>query len=514
MQKTTKNSQVKALQKNNPLPQDIVEKMLKDRNVRTAVTRQSHYMFFHFYFAHYVKYETAPFQKDLFHLTERGDIKNFFVCAFRGSGKSTIITMSYPIWAILGEQQKKFVLILCQTINQAKQHMLNLKRELESNQLLKNDLGPFQEERDEWGTSSLVFSNMNARITAASTEQSIRGLRHAQYRPDLIIGDDVEDLASTKTRESREKTYQWLTGEVIPAGDKNTRLVMIGNLLHEDSILMHLKRDLEEEKLDGVFREYPLLDEKNHILWPGKYQNMEEVEKEHRQVGNEIAWQREYLLRIIPSDEQVIDPKWIQFYDELPSKGEFRHVVIGVDLAISKKETADYTAIVPALLYGYEEDFQVYILPLIINRRMTFPEIIQQLKALYKVMEKSYDLPRIIIEDVAFQRSVIEQLDNEGCRAEGIRVTSDKRSRLMTVSPLIQNGKIVFPRKGAKELIEQIIGFGIERHDDLVDAFTIVGHHAIKEDKRMPRMTVFYTPTYPNKHSLSDNNFRDFSNEF
>ncbi len=183
----------------------------------------------------------------MFNLTEDKKVKNLYIVAFRGSGKSTIITTSYPIWAILGKQQKKFVLILCQTRNQAKQHMINLKRELESNQLLKNDLGPFQEESDEWGSSSLVFSNMNARISVASTEQSIRGLRHGAHRPDLIIGDDVEDMASAKTKEGRQKTYDWLKGEVIPTGDRNTKLVIVGNLLHEDSLLMHLKRDIEEE---------------------------------------------------------------------------------------------------------------------------------------------------------------------------------------------------------------------------------------------------------------------------
>lgn len=300
------NNLENALIVNKIIPQDVVERMIKDRNVRTAVTRQSHVMFFHFYFAHYVKYETAPFQKEIFHITEREDIKNFVCCAFRGSGKSTIITMSYPLWSILGNQQKKFVLILCQTKAQAKQHMINLKRELESNQLLRNDLGPFQEDtNDEWGSSSLVFSKMNARITAASSEQSIRGLRHNQYRPDLIIGDDVEDLASAKTREGRAKTYQWLTGEVIPAGDRNTRLIIIGNLLHEDSLLMKLKRDLEEERIEGVFKEYPLIDEKKNILWRGKYADLADVEKEHKKIGNEIAWQREYLLRIIPDEERV-----------------------------------------------------------------------------------------------------------------------------------------------------------------------------------------------------------------
>jgi hypothetical protein len=137
--------------------------------------------------------------------------------------------------------------------------MMNLRRELENNTLLKNDLGPFQEESDEWGATSIVFSNSNARITMASSEQSVRGLRHNQHRPDLIICDDVEDIASTKTRDARNKTYQWLTSEVIPAGDKSTRLVIVGNLLHEDSLLMRIREAIEEKLIDVIFKEYPLI---------------------------------------------------------------------------------------------------------------------------------------------------------------------------------------------------------------------------------------------------------------
>jgi hypothetical protein len=278
---------------------DIFEKIANDRAVRQQIARESHLMFFHIYFPHYVQYEIAEFQKEIFRITEDQNNKLACICAFRGSGKSTLVTFSYPLWAILGCQAKKFVLIICQTRSQVKQHMMNLKRELESNHLLRNDLGPFQEENDEWGSVSLVFSKLNARITAASTEQSIRGLRHNQYRPDLIICDDVEDLASTKTYESRQKTYNWFCGEVVPTGDRNTRVIVIGNLLHEDSLIMHLKRDMEEGQRDGIFRACPLLDKKGNIAWPGKYPTKEDIRSEKKKSGNEYAWQREYLLRII-----------------------------------------------------------------------------------------------------------------------------------------------------------------------------------------------------------------------
>jgi len=475
----------------------MTDAMIKDRKVRIAITRESHWYFFHFYFAHYVTYATAPFQAEIFELTETEQIGNVFIVAFRGSGKSTIITTSYPIWAILGKQQKKFVLILCQTQTQAKQHMMNLRRELESNAILKRDLGPFQEESDEWGSTSLVFSNMNARITAASSEQSIRGLRHNQFRPDLIIGDDLEDLASVKTKEGRNKTYQWLTGEVIPAGDKNTRLVLIGNLLHEDSLLMRIKEDIEKGRIDGVFEEYPLL-QAGEILWPGKYPSITDVEAERRKAGNEFAWQREYLLHIVPSEEQAIQRDWIHYYDTLPDGSEkdedgysqYMAVHIGIDLAISKEDSADYTAMVPAMLYGEGQDVKIYILPKIINRRLTFPETVELCKVLYKTHKRDGMYPTLIIEDVAYQRSLPQQLKNEGIH--NVKTTrpgnQDKRTRLVLTARMIQNGRVLFPHQGCEELINQIVHFGVEKHDDLADAFSTLVLSVIESPPYVPRV--------------------------
>ena len=299
---------------NKVIQKSLVNKMMKDRLVRISITKDSFLYFFHFYYAHYVKYETADFQKEIIHYLEKSTIENLYIVAFRGSGKSTMITTAYPIWAILGKQQKKFCIIFCQTKAQAKQHMMNIRSELENNDLLKKDLGPFQEESDEWGSHSLVFKKHGARITIASTEQSIRGLRHNEHRPDLIICDDIEDVQSTRTREGRDKNYYWLKGEVIPSGDKNTRLIIVGNLLHEDSLLMRIKEDINQGKTRGIFKEYPLLDKNNICLWPGKYITDKEIEDEKLKVASDISWQREYLLRIISSDDQVIYPEWIQYY--------------------------------------------------------------------------------------------------------------------------------------------------------------------------------------------------------
>lgn len=463
----------------------MVNAMVKDRKVRVAITKQSHLHFFHFYFAHYVKYPTADFQREIIHLTEDETINNLYIIAFRGSGKSTLVTTSYPLWAIFGRQQKKFVIIACQTRNQAKQHMMNLRRELETNAILKRDFGPFQEERDEWGSGSLVFSRLNARITVLSTEQSIRGLRHNQYRPDLIICDDVENMDSAKTREGRQKTYQWLTGEVIPAGDLNTKLVIVGNLLHEDSLLMRIARDIVEKKLEGTFRAYPLLNQYGDTLWPGKYPTPRHIDREKMKLGNDIAWRREFMLEIVPAEDQVVHREWIRPYSLAPHDLKPRLIILGVDLAISEKSTADCTAMVTGIVYGRGDKFKTHITPRYINKRMNFPETIAQLKRQYQIM-RPLGPTVIVVEDVGYQRAVIDQLKHDGFNVEGIRVSGDKRSRLMTVTPMIQRGKFLFAPKGAEEIIEQIVGFGVEKHDDLVDAFTLVAHKAISEDTPAP----------------------------
>lgn len=457
------------------IPKALVNTMIKDRSVRTSITKDSFLYFFHFYYAHYVKYETADFQKEIIHNLEKSTTENLYVVAFRGSGKSTMVTTAYPIWAILGKQQKKFCIIFCQTRAQAKQHMMNIRTELEGNDVLKKDLGPFQEESDEWGSFSLVFKKHGARITVASAEQSIRGIRHNEHRPDLIICDDVEDVQSTKTREGREKTYNWLRGEVIPAGDRNTRLIIVGNLLHEDSLLMRIKDEITKGKAKGIFKEYPLLDKNDLCLWPGKYKDTKDIEEEKLKVASEISWQREYLLRIIPSDDQVIYREWIQYYDDLPGTKHmgYRGTYAGVDLAISAKDSADFTTIVSAHVYSRREKMRIYILPNPIQQKLNFPAQVDLMKNF-----KATNMPRssdtLFVESVAYQEALPQMLELHGITAEAIKPKGDKRTRLSLTSTAIKSGIIKFPRQGCEDLIEQLVGFGVEKHDDLADAFSLL----------------------------------------
>lgn len=472
------------------MPDDLWRRVIADNDVRREVTRRDHLLFFTVYFSRYMEYASAPFQKDMFAITEDERYKVTVIEAFRNSAKTTIMGTSYPIWAILGKQQRKFVVILAQTQAQARQYLANIKSELESNKLLRQDLGPFEEPDDEWRSVSIVLPKYGARITIASVDQSIRGLRHGPHRPDLIICDDLEDLASVRSRETRKRLFDWLMGDIIPLGDVRTRVIVIGTRLHEDSLIMRLRKLVEEGKLSGFARSYPLISADGRPAWPGKFPDQASIDALRASVDDR-AWQREYLLNIVPDDDQAIRPEWIHSYDEIPKpmmlkNGSMSGIEprIGIDLAISQRDSADYTAIVPAMLYETHNGYRIYILPKIINKRMNFPETVETCKLLSDSY-KDYSRwgPLLVIEDVAYQRALPQQLENEGITGVlAVRPgNQDKRSRLALTANLIKTGQILFPRQGAEELINQIVHFSTETHDDLADAFSLLVRSVIEE---------------------------------
>ncbi|HRH23347.1 MAG TPA: hypothetical protein PK295_01825 [Candidatus Magasanikbacteria bacterium] len=464
--------------------QKLVEKVLKDPDVRRAVVTKNFEWFFSIYFHAYIKYETAPFQREIFRIAEDLRTRLSVIVAFRGSAKSTIITTAYPLWAILGVQKKHFVVILSQTQTQARQHLANIKYELEQNELLRKDLGPFKEEPpDEWGRSAIVIPKYRAKIIAASVEQSIRGIRYLEYRPDLIIADDIEDLDSVRTLESRNKTYDWFKGDVLPSGDKNLKTIIVGNLLHEDSVLKRLQQEIESGVLTGIYREYPLVTDEDTILWPGKFPTMQDVEIERKKFGNDLSWHREFLLKILPSDGQVVYHEWIQYYDTLPTNMYAVWTKTGIDLAISKRDTADFTAMVTGTLYRRGNELFLYIHPYPINERMDFPETLEKAKLVAGTGKRN----ELLIEEVAYQTSLHQQLSKEWYFARGVQTRGlDKRTRLAYISNFIKNGNILFPEKGCETLIAQIVGFGVEKHDDLMDAFVILVNEAMNQRRVFP----------------------------
>jgi len=459
----------------------LLEKIRSNRKLRIGAACESHLLFFAIYLSKYIKYQTAKFQQEIFELTQ--DVKNRMsvIVAFRDSAKSTICTTSFPLWSIL-TGQSHFVIISSGTRSKARQHLGNIREEVENNALLKNDLGPFKSETDEWGAFALTFPKYNAKIIAVSSEQSVRGLRYKNHRPDLMIADDLEDLESVRTQESRDKTYRWFKGELLPAGTRDTRVFVVGNLLHQDSLIVRLQKDIQSTLMPGEFRAYAILNDEGNSTWLGKYPNLDSVEEEKRKINDHITWEREYMLRIVSPDHQVIKRDWIQTYDytDLP-KQAISKICMGVDLAIKEEERHDFTAVVISKMYILDGKKVLYI-DRTVNKKMDFPTAMDELRLLNHEYSKLGVPVEILIEDVSLQSAWSQQLKEYGVNARPIKIGHSKKGvRLSVCSQWVKHGRILFPKKGVGLLTEQIVNFGVEKKDDLADAFSLLAIEVLSE---------------------------------
>lgn len=458
---------------NKLLNEKIFKQVINDRKMRVSLTGESILYFSTVYFPHYFSYDFAQFQFEMLQLAEDTECHFGVVITFRGSGKSTLFTTITPLWTIMGHQAKKHVVIVCQTQEQARSHMASIKAELEINELLRGDLGPFKESNDTWNALSLEFSKYEAKITAVSIDQSIRGSRYKQHRPDLIIADDIEDSSSVKTKEGRKRVQELYSGEIVPLGDLNTKIIMVGNYLHPNSLLATLRELIKAKKLKGRELFIPLINDEGQIAWSQKFPDLESIKQLKERVADMRVWAQEYLLKVVPEEDQLIKYEDICWYDDLPNGWEpyLEYRAAGVDLAISKNDKADYTAIVSGAVYRHKNQYHIFLDRNPTNKRFNFRETIDFLMNFKKV----YPDTHLFIESTSYQQSLTQQLLHEGIDAHDIQIGNlSKLERLAAVGYWIRRGQIHFPKEGSTDLVNQIVNFGAENHDDLVDAFTLL----------------------------------------
>lgn len=451
----------------------LIDQILGDAKLFRAVSRQSFLYFFCFFFKRYMTLPIAPFHRIFFRLAQDDSIKRAVVVAFRSSAKSSILNTAYTLWAIMGRQGKKHVVIASQTEKQAKDHLNDIRKEIEDNRLLSQYLGPFNQELDRWNSTTAVIPRYGARISIASIEQSVRGLKEGPHRPDVIIVDDIEDSGSTRSQEQRDKTYDWITGELLTLGDVNTRALFLGNYLTNDCALMRLGSLIADGEMAGEFHRISLLDDNNVIAWPNKYPTLEAVEAHRKSLGNDMKWYREFLLKDIPPDYQILKESDIHYYNHEKLKKSLKQnreaMYAGIDPAFSEKSTADYWAIVCGdVVYQNNDEGTIYIQPNPINTRIDLSQAYDLCKSIYKSNDEAFN--QFYIESVQAQSLIVKDFVRQGLPANGMRASDNKLTRLNIIANYIKNGRVLFPDKGCELLIRQLLYFGLESHDDLVDA--------------------------------------------
>lgn len=410
---------------------------------------------------HYIQARVPEFHSAIYQELQKPGPGFAEIIAFRGSAKSTLASLALPLWAAI-TKQRNFIIPCSDTFTQAKQMITNLIYELETNEIIRRDFGTFESNKD-WTATNILLPN-KVRIMARSKGQQMRGLRHLEHRPDLIILDDIESIEDVRQKEQRDKTEEWLLSDVMPSMNLDIgKMILIGNLLHMDSIMRRMEKKCIEEGL-GTVQKYPLLNKEGVCVWPEKF-SAAQIDKTRRWKNRYFL--REFLLKIIPDEGQII--RKVAHYTELP---KLKAISIGTDFAISKKETADYSS-VNALGEGI--DGKYYNLKNIAGR-WDFNETLNNVYHVYEAYRDAHqDIPILLgMEDVMYQRAAIEEFTRRySVTPESIKRTTDKRARLQTIEPYFASGQVLFREDGDEDLENEIINFGVEEHDDRMDAFEV-----------------------------------------
>lgn len=175
----------------------------------------------------------------------------------------------------------------------------------------------------------------------------------------------------------------------------------------------------------------------------------------------DVVFRQEYLAEFVDLQGALVKREDITVdYPPVDSAIEYN---MGVDLAISTKEGADYTAIV---VVGKAGD-RYYVVD-VVRRQMGFNDTKTAIKKVAQKWRPTY----VNVEAVQYQAALVEdlRLEMEGFYINAIHPDRDKRSRFMPTLGKYEHGLIVHHPSLPKEFEGELLQFPEGEHDDMVDA--------------------------------------------
>lgn len=426
--------------------------------------------------------------------------KNKYVAlsAPRAHAKSTAITLGYGLATLLF-RERKFMVLVSDTESQASLFLGTFKQELQENESLvelfgikKNEKGLVAFVKD---TESDIIVELEDghkfRIIAKGAEQKLRGLIWNGSRPDIVIGDDMENDELVMNKERREKMKRWFRGALMPVLSQHGVMRLVGTILHMDALLEtfmpkpHDKKTIVEGlKMYSTKRElWKSIKWKAHnedfteILWPERYsaEHFRQLREDFLKDGMGDVYSQEYLN--VPIDESSTYFRRADFLPIKPEDKEKRlHYYVTADLAISEKERADYSVFIVA---GVDEDKRIHVKH-VIRERLDGREIVDTLLSLQKL----YEPVAVGIEDMQVSKSIGPFLREEMV-AQNVFLNlypmkhggKDKLTRSRSIQARMRAKGVKFDKETDwyQKFEDELMRFPRDRHDDQVDAFSYLG---------------------------------------
>lgn len=454
------------------------------------------------------------FHRDLWELC-CSDAPLVAIAAPRGHAKSTAISFAYVLAAVLF-RQAKYVLLISDTEGQAVQFLGDIKTQLLINEDLRNLFGIKELEKDAETDIIVKFDDgARFRITAKGSEQRVRGSKWNGQRPDLIIGDDLENDEIVMNDLRRDKFKKWMLRAVLPSRDpKNGKVRIVGTILHLDSFLANvtplegfrasytegLKTVSTNPRLmwKGVLYRAHLgntpheIKSEKDILWTRFTKDYFVKEYEAaKDLGEADGYMQEYLNR--PIDESLAVFRKSDFVEaseeELLAIKTGRKPLlyyIGVDLAITLENKSDYSVF---HVVGIDSEGMMYHMNTI-RQRLDGKQIVDQLFAL----QETYRPQWFAIEKEQIARTLYAYIQERMLQTgtfmnfvPDLTAHTDKRARAASIIGRFRAKGIRFDKNADyyPALEAEFLVFDRGKHDDQVDAYSCIGLGLNKMNKAL-----------------------------
>ncbi|WP_170000338.1 phage terminase large subunit [Campylobacter sp. RM9328] len=425
------------------------------------------------YFSHHVKLpETSYFRNEFYKneasLTAKN--RNLLIKAYRGAAKTTLISRLWVIFKTAVKAQKRNVVIISATISLTKKTLEFIKNELEENEPFIRDFAISKGEK--WTEEEIIFySGKTAfKISAYGAGKKIRGENWRSFRPDLIIGDDLENDENVKTKAQRDKIYDWFEKVVmkLPArGDDTHNIIVVGTTLHHDSLLMRLEARRDFKTLSfPLVRAFPSNLEAD--IWQmGEFvlddSSLSKQKYKDEYLSSRAAFMSEYQNE--PLSKEDASFSGYETFEIMPHCDAY---YLGIDPALGKAKGDYFAVAVLGFLGGkFYASVRMYKLKatLMIDRLL---EIYLNLIALNRPI-------KIAIETIQFQEFFKDTLETKA-RELGIYLpiielknNVPKELRIDSLAPHVNKAQILID-KSSLTFIDELDTYPKSAHDDGLDA--------------------------------------------
>lgn len=444
------------------------QREIKERRERAAADYE---YFFTYYLSHYATAPCAEFQLDAAKVIKESAKIDIVMEWYRSSAKSVHATIGIPLW-LMFQNDMRYMVVVSDNEKKAMKLMSSIQAELEYNRRIIHDYGE-QKAIGSWSEGEFVTTTGVA-FAALGIQQSPRGLRERDTRPDYIVVDDADTRSRCKNESRVREAAEWCVEDLRGCFDARDgareRYLHVNNRIHKNSILGVVLEMLP----NAVHSRVDALDENGEATWPGKTST---AYWEAKRAGMAYrSFMREYMNTPIEAGK-VFKADWIEWGDMLPLD-QYDSLLTYGDL--SYRTSGDYKAV--ALVGRKGRMFHVIDF---FCRRSSLPQVAKWLYDLEQhTLNPSKAAATHYVEGNFIQDSFVNDFDEEGEeRGWYIPVIPDKRKkpdkflRIEKSAAFYERRMVIFnerfkKRKDFQDAIDQILAFekGSSANDDAPDA--------------------------------------------